>query len=187
MNENELTLTEISRLLQQPQHRLIYLCEKEVIVPDGIDAKGRGSSRRFSSRNLFEFSVAFTLGEFHIPATVSKKILFTIRLFEKEIKKSIEDFQLPHSLTDSKASQISIVITKGSCLYFVLSIRGQSIKILGGIDISEPTQDMNLSATEITLDKSENLLSMLEILPKNSIHAYFTLNLTQIAQDLQVQ
>jgi len=56
-----LSLTEIARLLGEPQHRLIYLCEKGVVVPGHGDASGRGSSRRFSRRNLLEFAVALRL------------------------------------------------------------------------------------------------------------------------------
>jgi hypothetical protein len=37
------TLTQAARLLGEPQHRLIYLCEKGVVVPDFQDAEGRGS------------------------------------------------------------------------------------------------------------------------------------------------
>ena len=51
----EWTLSEAARLLRQPQHRLIYLCEKAAVIPDYADAHGRGSSRRFSARNLLEF------------------------------------------------------------------------------------------------------------------------------------
>ncbi len=57
----EWTLTEAARLLEVPQHRLIYLCEKEVVQPDLNDATGRGSSRRFSRRNILEFAVALRL------------------------------------------------------------------------------------------------------------------------------
>jgi hypothetical protein len=60
------TLTEAAGLLREPQHRLIYLCEKGVVRPDYEDAKGRGSSRRFSARNLLEFAVALRLREFEI-------------------------------------------------------------------------------------------------------------------------
>ena len=34
MKKFEWTLSELSKLLYQPQHRLIYICEKGVIVPD---------------------------------------------------------------------------------------------------------------------------------------------------------
>ena len=66
MSRKEWTLTQIANLLGLPQYKLIYLCEKGVIVTDGVDAKGRGSSRRFSARNMFEFLAAFTLGDFHV-------------------------------------------------------------------------------------------------------------------------
>ena len=52
MSREEWTLTQIAKFLRQPQYKLIYLCEKGVIVPDGVDAKGRGSSRRFSRAQL---------------------------------------------------------------------------------------------------------------------------------------
>jgi DNA-binding transcriptional MerR regulator len=64
------TLTEAARLLGEPQHRLIYLCEKGVVEPDVQDAGGRGSSRRFSNRNLLEFAVALRLRELELPAAV---------------------------------------------------------------------------------------------------------------------
>ena len=52
-----ITLTQAARMLGVLQHRLIHYCEKGVVVPDLEDAQGRGSSRRFSAMNLFEFSV----------------------------------------------------------------------------------------------------------------------------------
>ena len=63
MNKTEWTLFEIAKLLHQPQHRLIYLCEKGVIVPELSDAQGRGSSRRLSASNIFEFAIALFIGE----------------------------------------------------------------------------------------------------------------------------
>ena len=44
------TPTEAARLLEEPQHRLIYLCEKGVVEPDLQDAEGRGSSRGVAGR-----------------------------------------------------------------------------------------------------------------------------------------
>ena len=186
MKENQLTLTEIAKKLQEPQHRLIYLCEKGVIVPDGSDAKGRGSSRRFSSRNLFEFAVALTLGEFHIPAAVSQKILSTIRLFEKNVKQSIMNFNIPNSLADSKAPTIYIVLTHGSCLSFALGYTEKSMKIIGSVNLTEPFQEMNLSLTESKIETMGKLLNQNSRFTNNISHAYFLLNLSKIAQELQV-
>ena len=39
IQKKEWTITEIARLLRQPQNRLIYLREKEVIVPYSADAE----------------------------------------------------------------------------------------------------------------------------------------------------
>ena len=89
MNKKEWTLTQIARLLDQPQHKLIYLCEKGVILPDGVDAKGRGSSRWFSAHNLFEFMVALKLGEFHIPTKLTTMFFGQFVLLTKILEKVI--------------------------------------------------------------------------------------------------
>src|ERR1035441_4535125 len=66
----EWSLAQISRLLQEPQHRLIYLCEKRAVVPDRGDARGRGSSRGFSERNILEFALALRLRRLELPVPV---------------------------------------------------------------------------------------------------------------------
>ena len=120
MSKKVWTLTEIAKLLLQPQHRLIYLCEKGVIVPDVTDAKGRGSSRRFSARNIFEFSIALTLGEFQFPTELSGKILLALRSFEKVLNKTNQNFGLPHVLREAHEPEIRVLLTKGSCLHFAI-------------------------------------------------------------------
>ena len=99
MSRKEWTLTQIASLLHRPQYKLIYLCEKGVILPDGVDAKGRGSSRRFSTRNLFEFMVAFTLGDFHIPTNITTNLLRALRSFDRHLAKKYPLLKLPYSLT----------------------------------------------------------------------------------------
>ena len=128
MSKNEWTLTETAKLLQQPQHRLIYLCEKEIIIPDAMDADGRGSSRRYSARNLFEFSIVLILGKFHIPTSISAKILLALRSFKNELKQSTSKFALPNSLIVPEAPMIRVILTKNkedSLLANVLWVTGQ--------------------------------------------------------------
>src|SRR3989304_6104061 len=96
----EWTLTEAARLLGEPQHRLIYLCEKGVVRPDFQDAKGRGSSRRFSDRNLLEFAVALRLRDLEIGVSFIGAILYVLRAFEGSVAKRFRDFRLPDSLRD---------------------------------------------------------------------------------------
>ena len=61
------TLSDLARRLETPQHRLIHLCEKGVIVPEVSDAAGRGSSRSFSPMNYLEFAVALRLRDTFVP------------------------------------------------------------------------------------------------------------------------
>ena len=186
MKKDEITLTETSKLLQVPQHRLIYLCEAKVIIPDRSDAKGRGSSRRFSERNLLEFSIALTLSEFHVPANISAKIIATVQMFTKEVEKLLPNFRFPFSLTDANAPQINLLVTNGTRLFFVLNFTDARPIVLGGVDLSKQTQEMKMVNIEIAFNEGENRISVEQIIHQvSSSNAYFTLNLTQTAIDLR--
>jgi len=114
------TLTEAARRLGEPQHRLIYLCEKGVVEPDLQDAEGRGSSRRFSNRNLLEFAVALRLRDLELPATLIAAVVHVMRAFEAAVGREIRGFQLPASLRAKAAPDLRVVIGDGRRLYFTL-------------------------------------------------------------------
>ena len=179
-------MTEIAKLLQQPQHRLIYLCEKNVVIPDGTDAEGRGSSRRFSARNLFEFSVALTLGEFHIPAIMSGKILLALRSFEKVLKQTISNLDLPYALRAPNVPEIRALLTNGSCLYFAIG-EGGSTKLIGGVDLLNHHGNENWPSVAETPVNSEDSTGEYCWRPAGSERAFFEVNLTQIAKDLPIK
>ena len=184
--KEEYTLTEVSKLLQVPQHRLIYLCEAKVIIPDKLDAKGRGSSRRFSKRNLLEFLVALTLSEFYVPANISTKIVFILRKFAKDVGKLVPKFQLPSSLMDANAPQIDLLITNGTRLYFVLNLNYAQPIVLGGVDLKKPAQKIQLVNIEFAFEGDKNRIELETLIHQMSgDNAFFTLNLTQTAIDLQ--
>lgn len=136
-DSKEWTLTEAVRLLGEPQHRLIYLCEKGVVRPDFQDAKGRGSSRRFSERNLFEFAVALRLRDLEIAVSFVGAILYVLRAFEANVAKRFQGFSLPGSLRDSRAPDLRLVIGDGALLYFTLAAARSLPKVYGGIDLRE--------------------------------------------------
>ena len=73
---------------------------KKVIVPDEADAEGRGSSRRFSARNILEFTIASILSEFHFPVAMSGNLLYAMRSFETSIQKTINNFRLPYTFDE---------------------------------------------------------------------------------------
>ena len=110
-------MTEAARLLGEPQHRLIYLCEKGVVQPDVQDARGRGSSRRFSDRNLFEFAIALRLRDLEIAASFVGAILYVLRAFEGSVAKRKSGFRLPGSLREGHPPDIRLIISDEARLF----------------------------------------------------------------------
>lgn len=120
MAQESFTLTEIAHRLGTQQHRLIHLCEKEVVLPDVEGAAGRGSSRRFSRRNLLEFSIALRLRDLQLPLASIRGILYVLRQFEAKVAKKIAGFSLPESLRESLAPDLRIIVSDGKAIYFTL-------------------------------------------------------------------
>src|SRR5271169_831242 len=131
------TLPEVSKLLREPQHRLIYLCEKDVVVPDLGEAHGRGSSRRFSKRNLLEFSLALTLRRLALPVGVVAAITYVLRRFAERLRKSDPDFDIVDSLRANNAPDLRILVKDGEELFFSVSRAGEETRLFGGIDFSK--------------------------------------------------
>ena len=136
----EWTLTEAARLLGEPQHRLIYLCEKGVVQPDFEDAKGRGSSRRFSAHNLLEFAVALRLRMLEIPALSIGAITYTLRAFEHKVQQQIPAFSLPHSLRGAAAPDLRVILKEGR-LYLTLGTGKSTPKVYGGVELKKLGRD----------------------------------------------
>ena len=138
----EWTLTEAARLLGEPQHRLIYLCEKGVVQPDLEDAKGRGSSRLFSAHNLLEFAIALRLRTLEIPALSIGAITYTLRAFEHKVQQQIPDFCLPYSLRGAGAPDLRVILKEGR-LYLTLGTGKNKPKVYGGVDLKKLSKDKN--------------------------------------------
>ena len=136
----EWTLTEAARLLGEPQHRLIYLCEKGVVQPDLEDAKGRGSSRLFSAHNLLEFAIALRLRTLEIPALSICAITYTLRAFEHKVQQQIPDFCLPYSLRGAGAPDLRVILKEGR-LYLTLGTGKNTPKVYGGVDLKKLGKD----------------------------------------------
>lgn len=129
----EWSLSDAARLLGQTQHRLIYLCEKQVVVPDLGGARGRGSSRRFSARNLLEFEVALKLRELTVPVGSIAAILYGLRAFEAKVARELPGFRLPDGLKSRRAPDLRVVLTDKGRLYFSLGPE-RGGKLYGGLD-----------------------------------------------------
>ena len=131
---DRLTVTQVSKLLRVPQHRLIHLCEQGVVVPDRNDAHGRGSSRGFSRRNLLEFAIALEMRRLELPVSFVRAVLQVLRTFEAEARAIRPGFALPDSLLGSRAPNLALIIVDGERLFFVL---GRDVAF-GGVAIPRP-------------------------------------------------
>lgn len=132
------TVTEAARILSVPQHRLIHLCEKRVVVPHVQDARGRGSSREFSKRNLFDFAVALEMRRLELPVSYVQAVLRVLQAFEGEAKTLLSNFVLPDSLLVPDAPRMSLIIVDGERLYFSLTRDNGPPRVFGGVNIRHP-------------------------------------------------
>src|SRR5262245_42000686 len=130
------TLSEASRVLGAPQHRLIHLCEKGVVRPAVQQARGRCSSRRFSRRNMLEFSVALKLRELMLPVSVAAAVVHVLGATEKAIARELPGFALPESLIGDGAPELRVVINDGQRLFFVLHTKGSASRMVGGVHLN---------------------------------------------------
>ncbi|MCA9608441.1 MAG: hypothetical protein H6748_10275 [Spirochaetaceae bacterium] len=186
------TLTAAARLLEEPQHRLIYLCEKGVVDPDVEDAGGRGSSRRFSNRNLLEFALALCLRDLELPATAIAAVVHVLRAFEGAVTREIGGFQLPESLRVEDAPDLRVVIGDGRRLYFTLGVAGRAAKVYGGIDLDAlkaRTKEGASVRPKLKLVKPEGTQGDASEAsefggPEGSRHTRVEISITRIAQDL---
>ena len=130
----EWSLAQISRLLREPQHRLIYLCEKRAVVPDRGDARGRGSSRGFSERNILEFALALRLRRLELPVTVVAAVVRVLRRFAEVVRKSEPGFDIVTSLRGPNAVDLRILVKDGEQLFFLLAASTGPAKLFGPLD-----------------------------------------------------
>ena len=196
-SREEWTLSEAARFLAEPQHRLIYLCEKGVVVPDFGNAKGRGSSRRFSARNLLEFAVVLKLRELTLPVDSVAAIIHVLRAFETKVADEIRGFDLVGGLRNKNAPDLRIIISDGRRIYFSLGVGTGTPKLFGGLDFQ------NIAIKKAKLTSSGKVKTPIEEIgigngktpkpatlpsefggPEGSKHARIEISVTRIAKDL---
>ena len=135
------TLSELARRLDAPQHQLIHLCEKGVVVPDVQDAHGRGSSRVFSPRNVLEMTMALRLRAAMLPVAAVGAVVRVLGAFESQLQRAASDFSLPGSLRDQGAPDLRVIISDGRAIYCSLGEVGAKPKLFGGIPLERFTAD----------------------------------------------
>jgi DNA-binding transcriptional MerR regulator len=186
--DESFTLSEIARRLDVPQHRLIHLCEKGVVVPDVHGAAGRGSSRVFSSRNFLELALALRLREMMLPVVAVGAIVHVLRAFEAQLQRDLPHFALADSLRQARATELRVIVSDGETVYFSLGPAGQPPKLFGGIPVEQleghaPAWRGQIDAVRFR-GNARNGASGLG--PEHSQYGRLELSVTAIAQALPI-
>jgi DNA-binding transcriptional MerR regulator len=187
-SDRSFTLSEIARRLDAPQHRLIHLCEKGVVVPDVHGAAGRGSSRVFSSRNLLELAVALRLRDMMLPVAAIGAVIHVLEAFEGQLQRDLPHFTLADSLRDDRAPDLRIIISDGQTIFFSLDAADEQPKLFGGIPLEQlegnaPAWDGTIEAMRFRGNASNGGGGLG---PENSHYGRLELSVTAVAQALPV-
>ncbi len=191
MPAGEWTLVEAAQLLGVRQHRLIYLCEKGVVRPDIQDAEGRGSSRRFSARNLLEFAVALRLRELEMSVSLVAAVIHMLRSFERGVRRKLAGFHLPESLREAGAPDLRAIMGDGHRLFFSLGRGKAAPKVFGGLDLRElAAEGSGQQPLERALSRPVEIKNQKGVgefgKPEGSRHARLEISVTGIARDLKL-
>ncbi|HUA44567.1 MAG TPA: hypothetical protein VMA77_05025 [Solirubrobacteraceae bacterium] len=187
--DESFTLSEIARRLDVPQHRLIHLCEKGVVVPDVHDAAGRGSSRVFSSRNFLELAVALRLRDMMLPVVAVGAIVHVLRAFEAQLQQDLPHFALADGLRKDRAPDLRVIISDGQRIYFSLGAAGKDPKLFGGIPMDQlegdaPAWDGQIDVVRFR-GNARNGVGRLG--PEHSHYGRLELSVTAVARALPIE
>lgn len=177
------TLAEIARRLDVPQHRLIHLCEKHVVVPDVQDAGGRGSSRIFSARNFLELAVALRLRDMLLPVSAAGAIVHVMRAIEDRLRDELPDFSLVTSLPADNAPDLRVIISDGHLIFVALGPAGKNPKLFGGVSIEDVSGNAGIAGDQLQPIEAQNANGAFGG-PEGSQFSRTELSLTTIAQSL---
>jgi DNA-binding transcriptional MerR regulator len=181
------TLTEVARRLRVPQHRLIHLCEKGVVVPEVHDATGRGSSRVFSPLNYLELAVALRLRDMLIPVNVVRGIVHVLRTFGQQLETGSRGPSLVEQLRQPESPEIRIILSDGQLVYFALYGQRDSPRLFGGIPLKSLTDNAASGAPEshhLAADRGGDAREFGG--PEGSHFARMELNVNAVARSLQL-
>ena len=159
-HDKPLTLGQIQDILNIPQHVLIHLCEKKVIIPGFSDTQGRGQSRLFSKRNLLEFAIALHIRQFQIPVMATRVIILVLRKFEEKVQKKIKDFTLGYLAKTKLSPKLTLYIEEGENLIFFLKSKGNTFILKCSMSKFEEKKPIHFVALN---QLSSNFNSRLEI------------------------
>jgi DNA-binding transcriptional MerR regulator len=180
------TLAEIARRLDVPQHRLIHLCEKQVVVPDVQNAGGRGSSRIFSARNFLELAVALRLRDMMLPVSAAGAIVHVMRAMEGRLREELPGFSLVTGLVGEKAPDLRVIISDGHLIFFALGPAGKNPMLFGGVSIEDVSGNAGTAGEQLRAIGAQDPKGTFGG-PEGSQFSRTEISLTAIAQSLPLE
>jgi hypothetical protein len=154
-----------------------------VVVPDIMDAGGRGSSRVFSARNFLELAIALRLRDMMLPVAATGAIIHVIKALEDKLGDEIAGFSLVDSLTGPNAPDLRVIISDGHLIFFSLSLANARPKLFGGVSIEDVEGNAGFQAAQLTaIDRTAAATHFGG--PEGSSFARSEISLTVIAQSL---
>jgi DNA-binding transcriptional MerR regulator len=183
-SQRSFTLSEIARRLEVPQHKLIHLCEKGVVVPEIHDAAGRGSSRVFSANNFLELAVALRLRDMMLPVSVVGPIVHVLRRFGQQLS-AADGVALAESLRERRSPELRVIVSDGEAIYFSLASPGHKATLFGGIPL-EPLIAGGSGLDTTARERGTKLRAGNHVFggPEGSKFARMELSVTAVARDL---
>jgi DNA-binding transcriptional MerR regulator len=181
MPHGTFTLADVARRFGVPQHRLIHLCEKQIVVPDVHEAAGRGSSRVFSTRNVLELSVALRVRDLMLPLTLAGAIVHVLRGLEETLQEDVPHFSLVASLRTTDPPDLRAIVSDGENIYFSLGKAGDDPRLFGGV----PLEPADAAPQQVQVREVAEMRGGFGR-PEGSRFARMELSVTAIAQALPI-
>lgn len=141
-------MKEVVKRLGVKKDALVYLCTKNVIVPDVEDPpKGRGHVRRFSEFNMFEFAVALELKDYNIKIGYISIIMRMFRKLFQELASMKDGIGWSRFKTDRTLPLLSMVIMDAEYMYFRIH-NDKGDKLVPGVNFTKLREHFDIGALD---------------------------------------
>lgn len=83
--ERGYTRKEAASIVDQPARRIQFYTDSGLLTPEIANPTGRGTTRRYSRKNLLQLLVLKEMGKFGVPLPVCKVVMESLTLYEGDI------------------------------------------------------------------------------------------------------
>ena len=138
--ENGLTRKQVAELLDIPAQTIAFYANKKMVIPEIANPKGRGTTRKYSKKNLVEFILIKLLGGLGVHLTEVGIILAALRDSDSGDALKLNDrviINIYNDLTDKFQCAWSFDITTS-----IQELKGSSILMVDLIQVFKKVEDL---------------------------------------------